>query len=235
MFQRLSQIDDLCRGDHYYLQPDDECYYLGEYSAGRGYSHSETNQIISNIKKSPLLNGSYQWRYKIQDIKKVASFFINTLNPDWLSTGPTFVPIPPSKAKDDPEYDDRMVQILHGMDGLLVDVKLDIRELLIQTETIRPAHEQDPGNRPKPADLIKILRIDESKAAPTPTCIVLVDDVVTAGSHFKACQHVVTQRFPGIETVGLFVARRINEDRLDDPSKIDPNEMLARLRKLLDE
>ena len=50
--QRLTKIDDLARPDHFYLTADDECYFLGEYTARKGFAFSPTNQLILNFKKS---------------------------------------------------------------------------------------------------------------------------------------------------------------------------------------
>ena len=37
----------------------------------------------------------------------------------------------------------------------------------------------------------------------------LVDDVLTAGSHFRAAKDLLSLNFPGVPVVGLFVARRV--------------------------
>ena len=43
--QRLTKIDDLARPDHWYLTPEDDCYFLGEYTARKGSAFSPTNQL----------------------------------------------------------------------------------------------------------------------------------------------------------------------------------------------
>ena len=48
---RLSRIDDLTRSDHTFIETDDECLYLGEYNARKGYQFSKTNNLIFNLKK----------------------------------------------------------------------------------------------------------------------------------------------------------------------------------------
>ena len=65
------------------------------------------------------------------------------------------------------------------------------------------------------AELIENYYIDEDQAEPEPTAIWIFDDVLTAGSHFKAMQHVLTERFPGVTTAGFFVARRVPESDMD--------------------
>lgn len=41
--------------------------------------------------------------------------------------------------------------------------------------------------------------------------VAVVDDLLTSGAHFRAAKRVLTRRFPGIEVVGLFLARRVPE------------------------
>jgi hypothetical protein len=57
--------------------------------------------------------------------------------------------------------------------------------------------------------------IDESLANPAPTRVILFDDVLTTGSHFKAMQMVLQMRFPGIHMMGLFLAYTV---RPNDPA-----------------
>ena len=44
--QQLTQIDELMLPDHVYLDDEDTCYFLGEYTARQGYGYSTTNQLI---------------------------------------------------------------------------------------------------------------------------------------------------------------------------------------------
>jgi hypothetical protein len=71
--QRLTKIDDLARPDHFYLTPADDCYFLGEYTARKGYAFSATNQLILNFKKSMNTRHTAQWRYKEQAIGDAAA------------------------------------------------------------------------------------------------------------------------------------------------------------------
>jgi hypothetical protein len=126
--QRLTKIDDLARPDHFYLTPADECYFLGEYTARKGYAFSATNQLILNFKKSMDKRGTAQWRYKERAIDEAAAAFRVALNKEWLDSA-TLVPVPPSKSKNDPLYDDRLVRMVRGIRG---QPALDVRELVLQ-------------------------------------------------------------------------------------------------------
>jgi hypothetical protein len=48
---RLTKIDALTLPDHSYLTATDNCYFLGEYTARKGYAFSATNGVVLNFKK----------------------------------------------------------------------------------------------------------------------------------------------------------------------------------------
>lgn len=203
--QRLTKVDDLSRPDHSYLTADDHCLFLGEYTARKGFAYSATNQLIINFKKPVSKRGLPEWRYKEQAISAAATAFNGALHDRWLDQA-TLVPIPPSKAKSDPAYDDRMLRLLQA---IRPNGRLDIRELIVQPISSEAAHESDI--RPRPETLATAYRIDPTLRLPTPSQIGLVDDVLTTGAHFKAAQAVLTAAFPGVPIIGLFIARRVPE------------------------
>jgi hypothetical protein len=84
------------------------CQGVGRANPSRkGYAFSAANQLILNFKKSMNTRHTAQWRYKEQAIGDAAAAFRAALNKDWLNTA-TLVPLPPSKAKSDALYDDRL-------------------------------------------------------------------------------------------------------------------------------
>jgi hypothetical protein len=56
--------------------------------------------------------------------------------------------------------------------------------LVVQTQSIDAAHES--LERPSVEQLFAVYEIDETLAQPTPHAIGVVDDVMTAGTHFVA-------------------------------------------------
>lgn len=199
----LSAIDDLSRPLHYHLTADDRCLFLREYASGQGYQYSDTNSMILNLKKGVDRRGTAEWRYKLKAIKQAGSELRGALNPKWLTVA-TMVPIPPSKARNDPDYDDRMRQVLQAMDR---DSTLDIRDILSVAASTTSAHLTDAT---RDADAIAAnYRIDSNLVDPLPKVVGLVDDVLTTGAHFVAAKKVLGAVWPGVEVIGLFVARRI--------------------------
>jgi len=199
---QLTEIDVLARLDHSWLTPADRCFFLGEYSARKGFAFSPMNQTILNFKKSVDRKGFPEWRHKERAIQEVAQMFGHAAG-HWLSRA-TLVPTPPSRAKDDRLYDDRMARLLRAIQN---PFRLDIRELVIQNNSITAAHDTDA--RPTPCDLVKHYKVAENLIAPVPDNIIVFDDVLTTGAHYVAMRQVLSARFPLAEILGFFVARRV--------------------------
>ena len=199
--QRFTKIDDLTRSDHAYLGDTDHCYFIGEYTARKGYGYSVTNQLIFNFKKSMDRRGTQEWSYKERAIQECAAAFRAALGRDNLDRY-TFVPIPPSKAKRDPMYDDRLVRMLHA---IRPNAELDIRELIVQPENAPAAHENE--FRPTPQEVKRLYRVDRELGSKEPRVFAIVDDILTTGAHYKAAQELLSEQFR-VQSFGLFIARR---------------------------
>jgi hypothetical protein len=197
----LTKLDELYLHQHYRLDANDECYFGGEYTAGLGFSHSTTNQLIHNLKKGMERRGLPEWWYKERAIQSAAANLRQSLRPEFLA-GATFVPVPPSKAASDPRHDNRMAQVVR-----FLGENVDARELILQINSMEDAHTADA--RPGPATLYSNYRVDQSLILPTPSQIAIVDDVLTTGAHFKAMKRILTETYPGVRLVGIFIARRV--------------------------
>ncbi len=204
---RLSQIDEKSRDDHFHLTADDLCYYLYEYTSHRNYAFSTTNNLISNLKKKPSQAGQPHYKYKGQAIVSCGRALGAALNPNWLGKA-TLVPIPGSKAADHADHDDRMERVCR----LMRQPPPDVRALVQQAASTTASHEAAQGDRVTVEELLELYSIDETIAAPAPQAIAIVDDVLTAGTHYRAMHTVLAARFPGVPIIGLFVARRVFPD-----------------------
>ncbi len=203
--RRLTEIDDLTRPDHHHLNAGDTCLFLGEYTARKGFSFSATNQLVLNFKKSVDRRVRPEWQHKERAIREVGQAFATAIKAEWLASV-TLVPIPPSKEKNDPLYDDRMQRMLLAIPAAQ---PIDIRELLIQRRTMEAAHDADV--RPGPDQIAAAYQIDENLCEPAPKTIALFDDVITTGAHFVAARRVLQARFPQARIFGFFIARRVPE------------------------
>lgn len=209
---KLQTIDDSNRSAHHYLTSEDECYFLHEFTARKGYNHSPGNQFIFNFKKSPTKRLESQYQYKLAAIRSAISTYRQLFDAQpSIYQGATFVPIPPSKRPGHPDYDDRMWQVVQGIaDGKGVDA----RELIVQTADYDAAHlAGDGARRIKPQELRALYSLNSP--APKPV-VLLFDDVLSAGCHFCAAKATILGSFPDVRVVGFFLARRVLPDPMDD-------------------
>lgn len=210
---RLNAVDDEVRGEHSYLPPSAQCFYWGEYTSyehtdGKRADFSPTNRLVSNLKKKMSRRSEYDWKWKKQAITQCATAFSAMWDQQQLlQSRPMFVPMPPSRARGDADYDPRMTEILNAISrpGRV----LDIRDCLSSDGRHLASH--DAGARPTPDELYAALTFDASIGKPeqVPGIIVLFDDVLTSGAHFVAASRKLSEEFPGVPIVGHFVARRV--------------------------
>ncbi|MFZ2784703.1 MAG: hypothetical protein WAZ36_09905 [Sediminibacterium sp.] len=196
----LLTIDELIRYEHYYLEEGDNCTYLMEY-VPKSRDHVES--LIMNFKKKMDREGKPDWGYKKKAIEQIADILQESV-PAFEEPDTILVPIPPSKRKDHPMYDDRGIRLLN----LFAQKRqhADVREIISVLESIDASH--DLENRPAPDAIRANLVVDENLCTNSKPKIILVDDVITAGSHFKACQSILQPFFPDSIISGLFIARR---------------------------
>lgn len=207
---KLNKIDEFIihRKDHYYLTEDDIdiCAYLGEYIATGGFAASTTNNLINNFKIQP--SETHRLPHKQKAIDFFAKNLVQVLSHPWLKTT-TIVPIPPSKSKSDPNYDDRMNHLLKRI-GNLIGSELDVREFFIQNQSTEADH-LSTQKRPNPEQRKSFYTINESLLKPLPKSLLIIDDMITTGSHFKAFKSMLAEAFPGIKIYGIFLSRRIEK------------------------
>lgn len=208
--RRLTWIDATNRDAHSYLVEDDRCLFFGEYFAHQGYEGGYTNNLILNfkIKPSALQKNPARRKYKTGAIREVAECLRNVAGANAAKY--TWVPVPPSKAAGDPDYDDRLERTLRAAFDVSV---VDIRNVLRQTESTEADHLA--GDRLTPEQLSAILDVDTAALAAAPIRergVILFDDVLTTGKHFKCCKDQLTDRLGNVPVTGLFIARRVPPD-----------------------
>jgi hypothetical protein len=175
-------------GDHCYLDTTDECYFAGEY--GTLDQPAVKSQIIA------LKQGSEQ------AIVRIAEQMAGALPPEWGAY--TFVPMPPSSGAVSPLT--LMVRQLPAR---------DIRELLTQSQDTPASH---CGWRPTPGQRATILALNEREADPEPEAVVIVDDVLATGSHFRSAKMVIRERWPRMRVIGVFLARVSRRRQRNQPA-----------------
>lgn len=199
---RLQKIDESNRADHYFLDDQDDCYYVLEYTPRQGPHHSSTNDLIINLKKPVDRRGRPEYRYKEWAIRQAGTILRSVLSEEYV-TSTTWVPVPCSKTRQHPLYDDRMSQVLQYVTE---NLQVDVRELVVQTQDLEGFHD---GCRLRPEELLQHYELDLGLcAAREPSSLAVVDDLLTTGSHFKAASAILRDRWPDVPIAGIFVARR---------------------------
>jgi hypothetical protein len=206
-FAPARALDDSMRTDHAYLTATDRCWCLAEYQPGASYRVSEVNQMIINLKCRPSIASADPRRmhYKVLAMDAVARGLRAALSRSSVESA-TWIPIPPSRPALDADYDDRLQRILalafRGYD-------LDLRRLLYQTEVTAPDHTR--ARRLSAESLYRIIGLDQPLLGirPLRACVVLFDDVLTTGKHYKCCERRLRETLVGIPISGVFVARRV--------------------------
>ena len=209
---RPQQIDDLTREQYWYLTPEDQCFYFYEYTPGAGYQHSDANKFIFNFKKPVSRKGLSDYKYKGQAIDRAIQLLRQAFGgqkPEFW-TGTTFVPVPPSKAPDHSEYDDRLFQLVRG---ICANTGGEARELIRQNTSYQASHAQSDGARIKPGELTGLYSFDSD--APPRSLVVLIDDVLTTGCHFRVAKDMIIKRWPSTDVFGFFLARVARPDPAD--------------------
>jgi hypothetical protein len=167
----------LLLGEHCYLDSSDECYFLDLYEC---HCRCGNKPLIIKLKRRD--------DYAVADaVEQLAS----SLPPEWINH--TFVPMPPCYGRLSPVRD--IVRRLPVT---------DVRDLLVQKWGTPSSHD---GWRPNPAERSVLMQLDETQANPKPSAMIIVDDVLTTGSHFRAAKSVARRRWPQLRVIGLFLAR----------------------------
>lgn len=203
---KLQQIDESLISNYPNLTTKDTCFFFGEYAGRQGFEHSEMNDLIQNFKKPLNRKDKPEWKWKEWAISEITKLIVNSNLWNEIKEY-TWVPIPPSKIKSDPMYDDRLVKVLFNINKQ--GFQLDTREMLVALQNWNSAHESN-GPRPGVSDHVQNLKVDDNLLKPSPNTIILFDDVITTGSNFKAAKYLLNKKFPNINIIGLFIARSIH-------------------------
>ena len=203
--RHCARIDEARADQHYWLAASDLCLHVWEYTRRGGCRASAANSLIADLKKKPsrLADHPAQAWYKERAIQHAARALRTLLGRAWIERSGTLVPVPCSKIAGHPDHDDRLIRVLSAaFDGWTAD----IRPLIAQTCSTAADHEA-PARR-RLAELRAICRIDEAAAAQPPRPYLLVfDDVLTSGKHFRVAQQLLAERFPHCAILGMFLAR----------------------------
>jgi hypothetical protein len=179
------------------LGPDDICYYARDYVSGGSWNASEANQLIRNLKKDPSKRNTLEWNHKLRAVNKFAAELSSILPP-----GQAFAFIPTSKRHDDAQYDSRWEMVKDELSRIRPDL-IAKRPILRETSCVA-VHQ---GGKRKRTEIRATLGWRGFKDVPG--SLVLIDDVITAGAHFKVCKGMIHEVHLALPVFGVFWARTI--------------------------
>lgn len=194
LWKRLEVVED----PPWYIEVDnDRCFYARDYVSEGGYAASRANQLIINFKIPPAKRNAARWRYKSSAIKQFALELSHILPENAVISG-----IPTSRIPDSSDYDSRLEDTLQLVQERCSTIRLE--QPLEMSESILSAHE---GGARDP-DIIRQFLIWNGFSEPTDH-LILIDDVITTGGHFKACKAVILEHHPNVEVIGVFWSRTV--------------------------
>jgi hypothetical protein len=209
---RVEALDELTRIDHWFLGATDECWYLAEYIAGpAAVAGRRVNRLIADLKCPPSVVATHplRRRHKQRAVNALAAALRSAVSRSWAE-GATWIPIPPSRSARDRNYDDRLVRILRRA---FAGYDTDIRTILFQRESLAADHRRP--RRTHIDSLFECIRVDWSALGSRPLRdrLVLFDDVLTTGKHYRCCARRLREVLPNTRISGLFIARRVLSGR----------------------
>ena len=208
---KFTRIDETSLQDHWHLTNLDFIAYFGEYYAKAGFDYSDMNQLIMNLKKPMNRRGKAEWRYKEKAKLEFSKLLISALS-EYDFSEFIFVPVPPSKLDNHPEFDNRLMEILN-----LVKEKnsINICDLVLQKENREQFHTQDEKRDAE--ELFSNFKLNEHAPRPAVKNIIIFDDLLTTGTTYRAMEKFLKIHFPDCDYSGMFLARRVpfNGDAID--------------------
>jgi hypothetical protein len=206
----LRRVEIKDRHQHSYIEPSDECWFIFEYRAGTSRTY-ELNQLIFDWKRTPSTAALVTNRHRSKEnaISTVAAILRRCCGRQWAEEA-TWCPIPTSKVIGNPDYDDRLCRTIRmAFSGYDLDMRLLLRQ------TTNTPRDHVVARRLSSDHLYKVLQVDleSMKQRQLRHRIVLFDDILTSGKHFKCCQRRLREALPEVPVCGLFFARRVESSR----------------------
>jgi len=114
----------------------------------------------------------------------------------------------------DPDYDSRIIDALKIASRHL-NFNLPVSECISQISSSIPDHLSSEA-RLTPKERLNTYMLDKEKILSDLTNVLIVDDVLTTGSHFKGIELAIYSVLPSVKVTGLFVARTVRVNPFED-------------------
>ena len=185
-----------------YLKQEDKVWLAYEYVPRTPFSECKYTRLIFNFKRPLEKIRKEEWRsqYKKEAIAQCIKDLIY-LFPKKKSFLIAFIPT--SKTKDDPDYDDRLDQVLKAVteknSNLILEAPFTINK------SVLASHMKGSRDPKMIKENFRWKGFSSDKATLEKVeGLVLFDDVITSGAHFSACKSLILEHHPDLKVFGLF-------------------------------
>jgi hypothetical protein len=210
---RWRKTDESVNLFHCPAHTDLQLFYARIYTIGQGFEFSETNQAVLNL-KAPISNSKrrpYKLRAIEQCAREVSEFFTQSVDPTFSIV---LVPIPPSKTRSHPEYDDRMEQVATLVAQRCSNVTwLPLLDASVNSESF---HSRSDSRDPNEVYQLMTVNVSQIQFYNPASHIILLDDVLTSGSHFTAAREHLLELFLDAPIHGIFWAKAERVEQFSD-------------------
>ena len=203
---RWKKTDESDRLDHCRNHQELYLLYGRIYTPRRGHKYSTSNRLVLNLKKRPSSSNEGELYWKREAIKQFAADVIALLRPNLPPNKPrALIPMPPSKTRQHPDYDDRMEQVAQRVAQHFPNLRY--WPLLKGIRDVQGSHTGTTSRDPE--DVFNTIGIEETEVGNylNEDIVYIIDDVLTSGSHFTAARKHILNYFPNIQIHGLFWAK----------------------------
>lgn len=206
-WSRITRIDGR---NHRHLDSDDICMFLHTMET-HGYDEmdkwSDTYRTIHEFKANPIRSrDSYSYgQRKKRATERIAADLISFFASNDRAPEAKFLLIPAvtSKPEGHPEHDDRLLEVCRAVAEAMDSVTC--ANILSIDEELPSAH-GCAGMR-RPADLLPHIAVDATFPIDGHDVLLVFDDVITTGGHYKACKQAIQLAYGDVNAAGIFWAR----------------------------
>jgi hypothetical protein len=194
---KWKRVDEITLSSLPHLKSGDICGFAYDYLKG-GFQRGPVNENIINFKKAPDAQGQHFRNQAISKFSLDASGLFNCESgKDYFVTA-----IPSSKAKNDPGYDNRFEDFFKELKKLCPCI--EIVWPVSAKATVPSAHQTTGGRNPQ--TIMQNYQFDGFGTI-TPERLMVFDDVLTTGAHFRAFKDFLINNGYAGQVVGIFWAK----------------------------
>ncbi|MBE8182379.1 MAG: hypothetical protein HAW61_02505 [Candidatus Portiera sp.] len=196
-----------------HLNTKDNCGFLGDRYKWNLPQAGELSKKIENFKKGIDRKGKSDWTHRNKAIEAFAwhiEMFLN--NNSKLLSSLCLMAVPSSKHPDDPSYDRRFEDLFDELNKIMTQ-PVTIKTPIIVKESTKPVHK---GGERNPIAIANNYVWQEKETLSGIQNLVVCDDVITTGAHFRAVSDFLRKKGYKNQITGLFFGRHRWPDPTED-------------------